>query len=106
MQVIERLKNVKNKEYIVIGIIIFLIVIIALFSAIVKSSYAYYGNSNELRILSTKVGNFANKGDNTPLAANTDVNILYYFQDSKNSSNYLVASSKLIHFTPFDSSSL
>ncbi len=56
---------------------------------LLKDSYAYYGGSNELPILSTKIGNFSSGNENlSPKASHADINILLYLQDGVGSNKY------------------
>ncbi len=59
--------------------------------ALLKSSYAFYGTSKELKIINSVVGNFSGKGDTTPLEKNTDINLLFYIEDVVNDNNYFVS---------------
>ncbi len=81
------LNTIKEYKSLIIIALVIIIQVIWLISS--HNSYAYYSSSNELPILSTKIGEFA-KGDTTPLDTNTDINLLYYIQDIFNPKEYVV----------------
>ncbi len=77
----------KIKENKIFVFIILILGIGCLIKIVSKDSYAYYSSSNEIPILSTKIGNFAG-GDTSELKTNTDINVLYYAQDIFEPSKY------------------
>ncbi len=79
----------KIKENKVFIFIILILGIGCLIKVVSKDSYAYYSSSNEIPILSTKIGNFAG-GDTSTLKTNTDINLLCYAQDIFEPSKYNV----------------
>ncbi len=86
MKIKEKILNVSKEQK--IFLILALIVIIQVIWLISShDSYAYYSSSNEIPILSTKIGNFAG-GDTSELKTNTDINLLYYAQDIADTSKY------------------
>ena len=85
---IEKLKNNKIKA---ISSTLLVITIFILLMTTLKDSYAYYNNSNELKILSTKVGDFAGDGElakNGAIAKNTDINVIFYAQTPTTKNRY------------------
>ena len=89
---LEKLKHLEHKEvYLLVGFIILALVLI-LVKNIIKNTYAYYNyETDPVPIFTGKVGNFAGKGDTSPLTdRTTDVNLMFYVQDITNPKNYTI----------------
>ncbi len=84
----EKLKKLLNIKALYFVICIF---VIALFICL-KNTHAYYNYSTgPVPIFTGKVGNFAGKGDTSPLTdRTTDVNLMFYVQDITNPKNYTI----------------
>ena len=84
----ERLKKLLNIKVMYITICLFVIVLFIC----LKYTHAYYNSEiGPVPIFTGKVGNFAGKGDTSPLDTNTDVNLLFYVQDLMLDKGYYIA---------------
>ncbi len=90
MKIKDMILNI-TKEQKIFLILSLVIIVQAIWFVSSQDSYAYYSSSNEIPILSTKIGNFSGKGDTSALESNSDVNLLYYIQDMYNSKKYNVS---------------
>ncbi len=83
----EKLDN-KTIKRILLGL--FVITVITFAFLMIKDTHAYYNYSTgPIPIFTGKVGNFAGKGDTSPLTdRTTDVNLLYYIQNGLNLRKY------------------
>ena len=81
----EKLKKLLNIKVIYFVICLF---VITLFICL-KNTHAFYNyESAWVPIFNSKVGNFAGKGDTSPLDKPTDINVMYYFQNGVNLKQY------------------
>ncbi len=87
-EIINKFKNSKyKKEIITITIILFLITVVVT----LRGTHAYYNyESGWVPIFNSKVGNFAGKGDTSPLNQPSDVNLLFLVQDITNPRKYTI----------------
>ena len=83
----ERLDN-KTIKRILLGL--FVITVITFAFLMIKDTHAYYNSEiGPVPIFTGKVGNFAGKGDTSPLTdRTTDVNLLYYVQNGLDLKKY------------------
>ena len=86
----EKIRNLKEKlNFKVIYIVVCLIFLMGLLYF--NKTHAYYDyESGWVPIFNSKVGNFAGKGDTSPLNQPSDVNLLFLVQDITNPKNYTV----------------
>ena len=84
----EKLKKLLNIKVIYFVICVF---VITLFICL-KNTHAYYNyETGPVPIFTSRVGNFAGKGDTSPLTdRTTDVNLMFYVQDVTNPKNYTI----------------
>ncbi len=87
----EKLKKLLNIKVMYIVICLFVIVLFIC----LKNTHAYYNyETGPVPIFTSKVGNFAGKGDTSPLTdRTTDVNLMFYVQDLMSTSGYYIAPS-------------
>ena len=86
----EKIRNLKEKlNFKVIYIIVCLVFLVGLLYF--NKTHAYYDyESGWVPIFNSKVGNFAGKGDTSPLNQPSDVNLMFYVQDITNPKNYTI----------------
>ncbi len=80
------------------------ILIVALGVWGIKGTHAFYSySSGPIQIFNSKVGNFAGKGDTSPLTGRTtDINVLYYVQDITDPKKYSVMVKPPLEIKGFD----
>ncbi len=83
--------NLDNKTIKRILLGLFVITVITFAFLMIKDTHAYYNyETGPVPIFTSKVGNFAGKGDTSPLDKPTDVNLMFYVQDITNPKNYTI----------------
>ncbi len=84
----EKIKYLKEKlNFKVIYIIVCLVFLAGLLYF--NKTHAYYSSESEwIPIFTSKVGNFAGKGDTSPLNKPTDINVMYYIQSGMDLKKY------------------
>ena len=89
-----KIKNFVEKfGYRKLSLGIVLVLILALIVWGIKGTHAFYSfSTGPIQIFNSRVGNFAGKGDTSPLKdKNTDVNLLFYVQDLKSTNGYYIS---------------
>ncbi len=86
----ERINKLKKKlNFKIIYIVICLVFLMGLLYF--NTTHAYYSSeTGPIPIFTSKVGNFAGKGDTSPLDRPSDINVLYLVQDITNPRNYTI----------------
>ena len=78
-------KKIDKKKVIIISLIV--IVMITVISKVIKNTYAYYGNNNELPLINTTIGNFAVE-ELSKEKLKYDIDIVLYMEDAETKYRY------------------
>ena len=78
-------KKIDKEKVIIISLIV--IVMITVISKVIKNSYAYYGNSNELEIMKATIGDFAVE-ELSQEKLKYDIDLVLYMEDAETKYRY------------------
>ena len=78
-------KKIDNEKIVIISLIV--IVMITVISKVIKNTYAYYGNSNELEIMKATIGDFAVE-ELPKEKLKYDIDLVLYMEDAETKYRY------------------
>ena len=80
-------KKIDKEKVVIISLIV--IVMITIISKVIKNTYAYYGNNNELPLINTTIGNFAVE-ELSKEKLKYDIDIVLYMEDEEVKTRYRI----------------
>ena len=83
-------EGIKDKQLKIIAIVFLTAIIGRIVSLTLKESYAYYGNSNELKIMEATIGDFSKVEETEMLKGNYDISVILYMKEQDYNNIYRI----------------